>query len=152
MTVLEAVILVGIQASGKSSFYKERFFDTHVRINLDMLKTKHRQQVLLDACLASKQPFVVDNTNATEEKRSYFISAARAAGFRVVGYYLRSDLNSALSKNDNRGPLARVPDVGLLGTYKQLQLPDRKEGFDELYYVRISDAGEFIVEAWLDEV
>src|SRR5678815_5935772 len=103
---MEAIILVGIQASGKSSFYKERFFDTHVRINLDMLKTKHRQQALLDACLASKQPFVVDNTNATVEKRSYFISAARAAGFRVVGYYLRSDLDSALSRNDERGPLS----------------------------------------------
>ena len=149
---MEAVIFVGIQASGKSSFYKERFFDTHVRINLDMLKTKHRQQVLLDACLASKQPFVIDNTNATITKRSHFISAAKAAGFRVVGYYLRSDLGSALSKNDKRGPLARIPKVGLLGTYKELQLPDRKEGFDELYYVRISELGEFVVEEWLDEV
>jgi len=149
---MEAIILVGIQASGKSSFYKERFFDTHVRINLDMLKTKHRQQALLDACLASKQPFVVDNTNATVAKRSYFISAARAAGFRVVGYYLRSDLDSALSRNDERGPLSRIPKIGLLGTYKQMQLPDRKEGFDELYYVRISGYGEFVVEEWLNEV
>ena|SRR6185369_8409981 len=149
---MEAIILVGIQASGKSSFYKERFIDTHVRINLDMLKTKHRQQVLLEACLASKQPFVVDNTNATIESRSLFISAARAAGFRVVGYYLRSDLESALSKNEQRGPLTRIPKIGLLGTYKLLQLPDRKEGFDELYYVRITDSGEFVVEEWLNEV
>jgi predicted kinase len=149
---MEAIILIGIQASGKSSFYKERFFDTHVRISLDMLKTKHRQQTLLDACLASRQPFVVDNTNATIEKRSHFISAASAAGFRVVGYYLRSHLESALTKNDQRGPLTRIPKIGLLGTYKQLQLPDRKEGFDELYYVRISDSGEFVVEEWLNEV
>ena len=83
---MEAVILIGIQASGKSSFYKERFFDTHVRINLDMLKTKHRQRVLLDACLAGKQPFVVDNTNVTEDVRSPLIGWAKAAGFRVVGY------------------------------------------------------------------
>jgi hypothetical protein len=47
-------------------------FDTHVRINLDMLKTKHRQQFLLDACLSGKQPFVVDNTNVTAEVRSYW--------------------------------------------------------------------------------
>jgi len=128
---MEAVIFIGIQASGKSSFYRERFFNTHVRINLDMLKTAHRQQVLLDACLASKQPFVIDNTNATIAKRSKFISAAKAAGFRVVGYYLRSNLDSALSENDKRGPTARIPRVGLLGTYRELQLPDRKEGFDE---------------------
>jgi predicted kinase len=30
---MEAVILVGIQASGKSTFYAQRFFDTHVRIS-----------------------------------------------------------------------------------------------------------------------
>ena len=36
---MEAVLFVGLQASGKSTFYRERFFRTHVRINLDMLKT-----------------------------------------------------------------------------------------------------------------
>lgn len=30
---MQAVILVGLQASGKSSLYRERFFTTHVRIN-----------------------------------------------------------------------------------------------------------------------
>jgi len=149
---MEAVILIGIQASGKSSFYKERFFDTHVRINLDMLKTKHRQRVLLDACLAGKQPFVVDNTNVTAEMRSYFIGAARTAGFRVVGYYLRSDVSGGLDRNSKREERARVPDKGLLGTYKQLQLPSRAEGFDALYYVRINAEGSFVVEEWLDEV
>jgi hypothetical protein len=34
---MEAVILTGIQAAGKSTFYQERFSGTHVRINLDML-------------------------------------------------------------------------------------------------------------------
>ena len=33
---MEAVIFIGIQASGKSTFFKERFFNTHVRINLEM--------------------------------------------------------------------------------------------------------------------
>ena len=149
---MEAVILIGIQASGKSSFYKERFFDTHVRINLDMLKTKHRQQLLIDACLVGKQPFVVDNTNFTAEARSILIGPARAAGFRVIAYYLRSDLRAALSRNSKRELLARVPDKGLLGTYKQLQLPTREEGFDDLYYVCLNDAGDFVVEEWLDEV
>lgn len=88
---MEAVLFIGIQGLGKSSFYKERFFNTHVRINLDMLKTKNRQRVLLNACLEGKQPFVIDNTNVTAEARSYFIAEAKAAGFRVVGYYFRAD-------------------------------------------------------------
>ncbi len=36
----EVVILVGMQGSGKSTFFKQRFVDTHSRINLDMLQTR----------------------------------------------------------------------------------------------------------------
>ncbi|HEY6190579.1 MAG TPA: AAA family ATPase [Pyrinomonadaceae bacterium] len=149
---MEAVLLIGIQGSGKSSFYKERFFHTHVRINLDMLKTKHRQQLLLRACLEAKQPFVVDNTNVTAQSRALFITPTKAAGFRVTGYYFRSDVKAALLRNSRREGAARVPDKALLGTYKQLEVPSRAEGFDALYYVRTGEAGEFLIEEWQDEV
>ena len=48
---MEAVIFVGLQAAGKSSFFVERFFQTHVRINMDMLRTRHRERTLTQACL-----------------------------------------------------------------------------------------------------
>lgn len=149
---MEAVLFIGIQGTGKSSFYKERFFTTHVRINLDMLKTKNRQESLLRACLEAKQPFVVDNTNVTSVARSYFIAKAKGAGFRVVGYYFRSDVKAALLRNSQRTGASRVPDKALLGTYKQLQVPTLEEGFDALYYVQINESGEFLVEEWQDEV
>jgi hypothetical protein len=82
---MEAVIFTGIQAVGKSLFYKERFFTTHVRINLDMLKTRHREKLLLKACLEMKQPFVVDNTNPTIDNRKRYIGPAKQAGFQIVG-------------------------------------------------------------------
>jgi len=47
---MEAVLLIGIQASGKTTFYRERFFDTHIRISLDMLRTRERERVLMNAC------------------------------------------------------------------------------------------------------
>lgn len=149
---MEAVIFIGIQGTGKSSFYKERFFTTHVRINLDMLKTKNRQEILMRACLDARQAFVVDNTNVTTLARSYFIERARAAGFRVTGYYFRADVKAALLRNSQRAGTARVPDKAVLGTYKQLQVPSIEEGFDALYYVRINEAGEFSVDEWQDEV
>jgi predicted kinase len=149
---MKAVIFIGIQGSGKSSFYKERFFNTHVRINLDMLKTKHRQQLLFAACIEAGQPFVVDNTNVTAEARAYFIVPAKAAGFHVVGYYFRSDVKAALLRNSQRVGAARVPDKALLGTYKRLQLPGRGEGFDALFYVQVNEAGDFLVEEWVDEI
>jgi predicted kinase len=89
---MELIILTGIQGAGKSSFYRERFFDSHVRINLDMLRTRHREQLLFEACLASKQKMVIDNTNLTAKERARYIGPALEAGFSVVGYYLRSVL------------------------------------------------------------
>ena len=105
---MEAVILIGIQGSGKSTFCRERLFHTHVRINLDMLQSRHRETILLTACLNAKQPFVVDNTNPTREERARYISAARAARFKVIGYYFQSQVREALLRNELRAPGQRA--------------------------------------------
>ena len=89
---MEAVIFVGIQASGKSTFYRERFFATHVRINLDMLRTRHRERQFFETCLRASQPLVIDNTNPTRAERQTYIAAAQAATFGVVGYYFQSSV------------------------------------------------------------
>ena len=74
---MQAVILVGIQASGKSTFYSQCFSNTHIRVNLDMLKTRHREKRLIETCLEIGQPFVVDNTNPTPEERDRYIALAK---------------------------------------------------------------------------
>ena len=68
-----SVLLIGIQASGKSTFYKEKFFNTHVRISNDLLKTKNREKLLLEYCINTQMPFVIDNTNSTKEVRKNYI-------------------------------------------------------------------------------
>ncbi len=147
---MEAIIFIGIPASGKSTFYLQRFFDTHIRINLDMLKTRHREQVLLEACIAARQPFVVDNTNVTKADRARYILPAKAAGFRVVGYYFRSSIGESIERNRGRGRPSAVPEKGIAAKHHRLQLPALEEGFDQLYYVAISDEGNFTVQEWVD--
>ena len=149
---MTAIILTGIPASGKSSFFKERFFDTHIRINLDMLKTRHREKLLLLACIAAKQPFVIDNTNSTVVERERFITPARDAGFRVIGYYFSSKVQDALKRNRQREGKARIPDKGVTGMAGRLELQTIDEGFDELWYVRMDGNGGFIIEEWNDEL
>jgi predicted kinase len=149
---MEAIIFIGIQATGKSAFYQQRFADTHIRLNLDMLKTRHREQTLLRACLESKQPFVVDNTNITCEARAGYISQAKAAGFGVIGYYFKSALQSAIERNNQRSGKARIPVKGIVATHRKLELPSYDEGFGQLFYVEIGDNGAFIVKEWSDEV
>ena len=134
---MEAIIFTGIQATGKSTFYKQHFADTHVRINLDMLKTRRRETLLLEACIEAKQSFVVDNTNPTAENRKKYIEPARAAGFRIIGYYFQSKIKEALSRNRQRSGKACIPEIGVRATFAKLQRPDFSEGFDVLYYVSI---------------
>ena len=149
---MESVILIGLQASGKTTFYRERFFNTHVRVSLDLLKTRHREMRFMQVCLETQQPFVIDNTNPTKEERRRYIEAAKAARFRVVGYYLQSRVEECKGRNQGRCENQQVPLVGLLGTYKRLELPSLSEGFDELHYVRLAEVGGFVIERWSDEV
>jgi predicted kinase len=150
---MEAIIFVGLPGSGKSSFYKERFFNSHVRISLDLLKTRHREARILDACLETDQRFVIDNTNPTRAERSRFIEAVKAARvqYTVSGYYFESKVEDCLRRNAQRSEGERVPDVAILSAAKKLELPSLDEGFDQLFYVRLTEAG-FVVEEWMDEV
>ncbi len=143
---MEAVIFIGVQGAGKSTYFKERFFDTHVRINLDMLKTRHREAVLLEACISSRQPFVVDNTNATVEARQRYIGPAKTAGFSVVGHYFDVSPHEAVHRNAQRTGKRRVPDKAVYGTHRRLEPPTYVEGFDVLFRVTVVEEGGFNVE------
>lgn len=145
---MELLLFIGIQATGKSSFYRERFYRTHVRVNYDMLKTRHREELLFTACIAGKTNFVVDNTNLTQQERARYIAPAKAAGFGVVGYFFQSRVADALKRNGGRPENERVPDKGILGASGRLELPSKAEGFDRLFFVRLNDPDGFIVEEW----
>ncbi|WP_442508397.1 AAA family ATPase [Novipirellula sp. SH528] len=142
-------MFTGLQGSGKSSFFKERFFATHVRISLDLLRTRNRENRILEVCIETQQRFVIDNTNPTCDERAKYIGKSRDSGFRVIGYYFRSKVDDCLRRNKERTD--RVPEVAILSTAKKLELPKLDEGFDELWYVRIENSG-FALEEWKDEV
>jgi len=144
---MEAVLFIGVQGSGKSTFYRERFSDTHVRINLDMLRTRRRERILLAACLEARQSFVVDNTNALENDRTRYIPLARAAGFRVIAYSVETTLADAMRRNNQRPGKQRVPAPALAATFRKLQQPRWEEGFDEIYTVTLSHESIFSVES-----
>ena len=149
---MELVLFCGIQATGKSSFYAARFAATHARVSLDVEGTRHRERMAFGACLSGQIAVVVDNTNVTAVERARYIVPARAAGYRVLGYYFESRIAAALLRNAGREGAARVPDRGVRGTFARLEVPALAEGFDGLYFVRIDGGGGFVVERWRDEV
>jgi len=140
------VIFVGAQGSGKSTFFKQRFFDTHVRINLDMLRTRARERRLVEACIAAKQRFVVDNTNPTRADRERYLPAARAAGFRAVAYWFDVGLDECRARNAAREGRKAVPAVAVARTHAKLEPPSLDEGFDEIHRVTLAPDGSFVVE------
>ena len=142
---MEAVIFVGVQGAGKSTFYRDRFFHTHVRINLDMLKTRKREEQLVTACLDAGQSFVVDNTNPQVGDRARYIAPAHAKGFRVVAYFFDVPLRDAMQRNNQRKLKQKIPAPAVAGTHKKMERPSKAEGFDQVFTVRVSDQNEFVV-------
>ena len=145
---MQAVIFCGIQATGKTTFYQENFLHTHVRISLDLLRTRHRERIFLEACLRTQQRFVVDNTNPTALERTKYIQLAQAAGYEIIGYYFKSNVQEAVTRNMERTGKARVPEVGIFGTRKRLEVPSYAEGFNSLFYVQAVDSGSFNLRSW----
>jgi predicted kinase len=142
---MEAIIFIGIQGAGKSTFFRERFCDTHVRINLDMLRTRRREEVLLTACLQSGQSFVIDNTNPLPIDRQRYIEPARAAGFRIIAYFFKTTLRDAMRRNNLRSGKQNVPPPAVAAAFKRIVPPSPEERFDEIHTVEIIPDRGFVI-------
>jgi predicted kinase len=148
---MEAILFIGIQASGKSTFYKEKFFNTHLRISNDLLKTKNREKLLIEYCKDTHMPFVIDNTNVTRAIRSQYMNILKEMNYKIIGYYFKTNLTRSLEWNKKRLGKELIPEVGILGMHKKLEIPSIEEGFNALYYVDIVN-DEFIVKEWNNEI
>jgi predicted kinase len=139
----ECVILIGLPASGKTTFYRERFAGTHDHVSKDLMRNvrhpERRQQALIAESLAGGRSLVVDNTNATKAIRAAIIEAARRHGARVAGYFFPTEAGDALRRNRAREGRERVPDVAIFTVRKRLEPPVKEEGFDELCLVTIDE-------------
>jgi len=143
---MEAIVLCGLQGAGKTTLYRDRWLETHVRISMDLLRTRSREAALLELCLSTRQPLAVDNTNPTPAERRRYLEPARAAGFRVIGYLVDADPGEALGRNAQREGRRRIPERGVLGTARRLIRPVPEEGFDELWHATPSPGGGWRVE------
>ena len=142
----QAILFIGIQASGKTTFYNQMLSDgTYAHISLDVLHTRNKENRQLDLCLESGKSFVIDNTNPETADRARYIGKAKEYGFQVIGLFFQSKLRDCLGRNEERG--GKVPPIGIAGTYNKLQMPSRAEGFDELYFVSIDNNG-YNITTW----
>lgn len=152
---MELILFVGLQASGKTTFYRTNFASTHAHVSRDNFRNNRnpgrRQRVLIEEALRAGRPVVVDNTSPTPEDRAPLIALGHSLGVPVIGYHFHSDLAECKARNAARTGKARVPDVALYATVAKLCPPRWEEGFDRLFLVGTDGAGGFIVEPWREE-
>lgn len=153
---MELVILIGLQAAGKSTFFQLYFSGTHEQISKDLIRNNknrnRRQAQLLKIALESGHSVVVDNTNPTVAERADLIQQGQQSNARIIGYYFESKLDDCLKRNQNRTGKAKVPDIGVFATIKKLVPPSYSEGFHQLFYVAIAADGTFDIEPWREDI
>lgn len=132
---MEMIIFTGIPASGKSSLYKELFFNSHIRISMDLLNTRNKEGKLLQYCFDTQSKMVIDNTNVSRENRRRYIQLAIQNKYSIVGYFFESDIRDCLERNKNRKD--SIHETGIKAKYKELELPSLEEGFDQIIKVKI---------------
>jgi predicted kinase len=152
---MEVVVFVGLQASGKTSFFRERFAGTHVHVSKDNFpnhrRPSKRQAREIRAALNAGKSLVVDNTNPTPPERRQVIELAREYGARVVCYSFESDPRACFERNAAREEGKRVPEVGFYATVKKFEPPSPDEGFDEIHHVRFCETGWEVRQGEVDE-
>jgi predicted kinase len=149
---MQLILFTGIPGSGKSNFYKQSFFHTHLRVNLDMLRTRNRENRLLTFCFQTSMPLVVDNTNVTSADRKKYIDLARQHRYSVTGYYFEASLQLCLERNATRNGRQLVSEKGIMAKYRALQIPSPAEGYDELFCVQLSPENKFTIKLWQHEI
>lgn len=143
------ILFMGIQASGKTSFYK-RFLREYEHISMDVLNTRNKERLAIEECITNHRDFVVDNTNPCKEDRKRYFDMIEGKKYKVIGYFFRSVISESIERNEQRTGKQYVPRCAIAATSNKLEMPAFEEGFAELYYVHMQD-GDFVVEEWKEE-
>jgi AAA domain len=144
----ELAILIGLQASGKTTFTRQRLA-THVHVSKDNFpnarRPQQRQLRMIAEALTAGSDVVADNTNPSAQEWRPLIAAAHEHGARAVGYWFPPDVEVSRTRNAAREGKTRVPDVGFYATLKRLRRPTPADGFDALLVVTADGRGGFEV-------
>ncbi|MEU9440945.1 AAA family ATPase [Streptomyces sp. NPDC048304] len=149
-TGVDLAVLVGLQASGKSTFYERCLSDRYALVGKDLFprgarNKQQRQMRLVAEHLAAGRPVAVDNTNPSPEEWGPLVEVAHAHGATATAYWFPPDVTGSLRRNAAREARERVPDVGVLATLKRLREPTAADGFDAVREVRFDGRGAFEV-------
>ena len=147
----EAIFLVGVHTSGKSTFSNDKKYKDYVRISSDDILqevAKERQQSyntvfkanirfaqiammkVLRKAIEDGKSIIWDQTNTSKKQRKEKLKHI-PAHYKKTAVYFIVDLKTALQRNTQR-PGKVIPPEILERMIKEYELPTLEEGFDEI--------------------
>lgn len=130
------IVFVGLQAAGKSTFFRTQLAATHVHVSKDLMgnarNRDERQVRMIEEAFLAGRSVAIDNTNPTPLVRAPLIALGRRYSARVVALFFESIVNDAVIRNRTRVGKARVPDVTIYVAARKIVPPSVGEGFDEV--------------------
>ena len=134
---MELLILIGLPASGKSTYAKNAL-PGHVVVSKDALRkskksTKQEKQMkrIAEALFAGRN-VVVDNCNLTAEVRAPLIEMGKARRAKVIAMCFEPDLALSIERNAKRAGKEFVPEWIVRKMFREIERPTLGEGFDEI--------------------
>ena len=147
----EAIFLVGVPTSGKSTFSNQKQYQNYVRISSDDILqevAKERQQSyntvfkanirfaqiammkVLRKAIEDGKSIIWDQTNLTKKQRREKLKHIPDT-YKKTAVYFIVDLETALKRNTQRPGKVILPEI-LERMIKEYELPVLEEGFDEI--------------------
>ncbi|KAJ5367368.1 Polynucleotide kinase 3 phosphatase [Penicillium brevicompactum] len=147
---VELVIFCGSPGAGKSTFYWNHLEPLgYERVNQDILKTRPKCIKVAREFLQDKKSVAIDNTNANEETRAYWVELAKEFNvpIRCVQFISTPDLcrhnNAVRASNKELNPESRtsLPGIAFGDFGRRFSAPKLDEGFDDIIPVEFQFRG-----------
>lgn len=136
----EIVIMIGMPASGKSSYVKQYIINHgYVHINQDVLKTQKKCISMCIQNLENNKSIVIDNTNPNKSTRKVFIDIAKKYGVKCKCIYFNIDKDLAKHNNYFRSYINNIniiPDIVYNIYLKKFEYPEINEGFYKIEEIK----------------
>lgn len=144
---MRAAIFIGLQASGKSSFYEKVMAPLgYEHVSMDLLHNRNKEEALILECVRQDRNVAIDNTNPTRQERERYLSILRDAGCPVDCYFFKSVVRDCVERNRQRGET--VPAKAIAATSNKLEMPSLAEGYARMYFVQMDGKGGFTIDDW----
>ena len=134
------IIMIGPQASGKSTLSKMPMYSDYKYLNNDTIKNKQKLQKMFISAAQNGENIIIDNTNPEKETRKFYIDIAKNKGYKIYCYFFDFPKILSFHLNQMRVQLSHskiksIPSIAIHTYYKNLQKPKHEEGFDDIIVI-----------------